>query len=51
MADQPSTPFILPSSLVHLTLKIAKEYEITDYNLFSTLDTLEYGIKLRSTLR
>lgn len=34
----------LPESLVKLTLKIAKTFEIRNYDEFSLLDTLQYGL-------
>ncbi|CAO1428773.1 unnamed protein product [Diamesa serratosioi] len=34
----------LPESLVKLTMKIAKSFEITSYDEFSLLDTLQYGL-------
>lgn len=34
----------LPESLVRLTLKIAKSFEIRNYDEFSLLDTLQYGL-------
>lgn len=34
----------LPESLVKLTIKIAKSFEIRSYDEFSLLDTLQYGL-------
>jgi hypothetical protein len=41
-----STLFILPESLVRLSLKIAKSFDITDCNLFSILDTLQFALEV-----
>lgn len=40
-----SIEFFLPESLVKLVFKITKIFEISDYNLFSILDTLRYALQ------
>lgn len=41
-----STLLFLPESLVRLALKIAKAFEISGYNLFSMLDTLQFALEV-----
>lgn len=41
-----SSQFYIPESLVNLVLKIAKEFEISGFNLFSILDTLQFALEM-----